>query len=225
MSLQKIFQKLKSAEVADSWLMHTSVMQHVVKDGLLVFNYLAPKTRLCQRVKAGSLGKGNSIHPSAIIDYDHVIIGDSCIIGKNVVIEKNTIIGDQVTIEEGVVIGSEGFELRRAAGQIIPVVHLGGVIIHDNVRIGSHTCIDKSSFSEYTEIGTSSVIMADVHIGHGIKIGQNVVIQEATMIGGHAIIGNLVAIGRHCSLSDDITLGESTVVSDSTVVTHDIRNN
>ena len=57
MSLQKIFQKLKSAEVADSWLMHTLVMQHVVKNGLLVFNYLAPKTRLCQRVKADHLEK------------------------------------------------------------------------------------------------------------------------------------------------------------------------
>ncbi|MGA2105048.1 DapH/DapD/GlmU-related protein [Methanoregula sp.] len=224
MSLQKIFQKLKSAEVADSWLMHTLVMQHVVKNGLLVFNYLAPKTRLCQRVKAGSLGKGNSIHPSAIIDYDHVIIGDSCVIGKNVVIEKNTIIGDQVTIEEGVVIGSEGFELRRAAGQIIPVVHLGGVIIHDNVRIGSHTCIDKSSFSEYTEIGASSIILADVEIGHNVKIGQHVTIAESTMIGGYSRIANGVNIGRRCSLSDSLSLGEGVVIPDGVVLTREIKS-
>jgi UDP-3-O-[3-hydroxymyristoyl] glucosamine N-acyltransferase len=223
MILQKIFQRLKSADVADSWLMHTSVMQYFIKVCLTFFNYLAPKTRLCQRVKAGSLGKDNMIHPTAIIDYDQVIIGDSCVIEGKVVIEKNTIIGNHVTIGEGAVIGSEGFELRRIAGEIIPVAHLGGVIIHDNVHIGPHACVDKSSFSEYTEIGDSSDIMAAVQVGHGIKIGQNVIVMEATMIGGYAKIGNRVKIGRRCSISDGISLDDGVDIPDYTVVTREMK--
>jgi len=223
MILQIFFLKMKSAVVADSWFMHTSVMQYFTKICLHFFNYFAPKTRLYQRVKVGSLGKGNTIHPTAIIDYDQVIIGDFCIIDKNVVIEKNSIIGNHVTIGQGVVIGSEGFELRRIAGEIIPVAHLGGVIIHDNVFISPHACIDKSSLGEYTEIGESSVIMTGVEVGHGIKIGQNVTVSEGTMIGGYARIGNRVKIGKRCSITDGISLDEDVVIPDYTIVTRDVK--
>jgi len=223
MILQKIFLKLKSADVADSWFMHTSVMQYFMKACLLFFNYAAPKTHLCRRIRTGSLGKENMIHPTAIIDYDKVMIGDFCTIEKNVVIEKNSIIGNHVVIEEGVVIGSEGFELRRIAGEIIPVAHLGGVIIHDNVCIGSHTCIDKSSLGEYTEIGESSTILSRVQVGHGIKIGKDVIVSNGTMIGGYTKIGDRVRIGRHCSVSDGISLVEDSIIPDYTLVTHDVK--
>jgi UDP-3-O-[3-hydroxymyristoyl] glucosamine N-acyltransferase len=223
MILQKIFLKMKSPRIADSWFMHTSVMQYSMKVCLKFFNYLAPKTRLCQRVKAGSLGKGNKIHPTAIIDYERVIIGNFCNIEKNVVIEKNIIIGNNVTIGNGAVIGSEGFELRKIAGEIIPVVHLGGVIIHDNVHICSRVCIDKSSLGEYTEIGESSVIMNDVEVGHGIKIGQKVTISEGSMIGGYARIGDRVKIGKRCSIADGISLGEGVVIPDYSVVTREVK--
>lgn len=225
MILQNIFLKMKSAAVADSWLMHTFVMQYFIKICLLFFNYFAPKTRLCQRVRIGSLGKGNTIHPTAIIDFQQVIIGDFCSIEKNVVIEKNTIIGNHVTIGPNVVIGSEGFELRRISGEIIPVAHLGGVIIHDNVCIGSRVCIDKSSLGEYTEIGESSTILSYVQIGHGISIGKDVTISEGTMVGGYARIGDRVTIGKHCSISDGILLDEDIVIPDHTVVTRDIKRN
>jgi UDP-3-O-[3-hydroxymyristoyl] glucosamine N-acyltransferase len=223
MILQKIFLKLKSPAVADSWFMHTSAMQYSMKVCLTFFNYLVPKTRLCQRVKVGTLGKGNEIHPTAIIDYERVIIGNFCTIEKKVVIEKNTIIGNNVSIGNGAVIGSEGFELRKIAGEIIPVVHLGGVIIHDNVHIDARVCIDKSSLGEYTEIGESSVIMAGVEVGHGIKIGQKVTISEGSMIGGYAKIGDHVKIGKRCSIADGISLGEGVVIPDYSVVTREVK--
>ncbi|WP_321504140.1 DapH/DapD/GlmU-related protein [uncultured Methanoregula sp.] len=223
MILQRCFLKLKSAAVADSWFMHTSVMQYLIKTGLYFFNRIAPKTPLCQRVRAGSLGKNNDIHPTAIIDYDRVIIGDFCTIGENAVIEKNTIIGSHVTIGPGVVIGSEGFEVRRFKDEIIPVAHLGGVIIHDNVSVGPRTCIDKSSLGEYTEIGESTRLLGGVEVGHGIKIGKNVTVSEGTMIGGYSKIGDRVIIGRRCSITDGLTLEDDVVLPDNTVVTRDVK--
>jgi len=223
MILQKIFLKLKSAQVADSWVMHTSAMQQVVKTCLKLFNFLAPNLPFWRRVKAGSFGVGNQIHPAAIIDYGRVTIGDCCSIGKNVVIEKNTIIGNHVTLREGAVIGSEGFELRRLAGEIIPVAHLGGVIIHDNVCIGSRVCIDKSSFGEYTEIGESTVILDGVEVGHNIKIGKEVIVSEGTMIGGYSKIGDRVRIGKKCSIADGLSLGDDAVIPDYAVVTRDVK--
>jgi UDP-3-O-[3-hydroxymyristoyl] glucosamine N-acyltransferase len=223
MILQKIFLKMKSADVADSWFMHTALMQYFMKICLIFFNYFAPKTRLCQRVKVGSLGNESMIHPTAIIDYDRVIIGDFCTIGEKVVIEKNTIIGNHVTIGQGVVIGSEGFEVRRFKDEIIPVAHLGGVIIHDNVFVGPRTCIDKSSLGEYTEIGESTHLLEGVEVGHGIKIGNNVTVSEGTMIGGYSKIGNRAMIGKHCSITDGLRLDDDVVLPDNSVVTRDVK--
>jgi UDP-3-O-[3-hydroxymyristoyl] glucosamine N-acyltransferase len=221
---QKIFLKMKSPGVADSWLMRTSVMQYIMKYSIRIFNVLAPRTGLFQRVRAGSLGPGNEIDPTAIIDYPRVIIGAGCKIGKMVVIEKNTIIGSNVTIGEFSVIGSEGFELRRLSGEIVPVAHLGGVIIHDNVTLGPRVCIDKSSLGEYTEIGENSVIREGVEVGHGIRIGRNVTVMEGTMIGGNAIIGNNVKIGRRCSTADGLSFGDNVVIPDHAVVTRDMES-
>jgi UDP-3-O-[3-hydroxymyristoyl] glucosamine N-acyltransferase len=221
---QKIFLKMKSPGVADSWLMRTSVMQYIMKYSIRIFNVLAPRTGLFQRVRAGSLGPGNEIDPTAIIDYPRVIIGAGCKIGKMVVIEKNTIIGSNVTIGEFSVIGSEGFELRRLSGEIVPVAHLGGVIIHDNVTLGPRVCIDKSSLGEYTEIGENSVIREGVEVGHGIRIGRNVTVMEGTMIGGNAIIGNNAKIGRRCSTADGLSFGDNVVIPDHAVVTRDMES-
>jgi UDP-3-O-[3-hydroxymyristoyl] glucosamine N-acyltransferase len=223
MILQTIFLKLKSARVADSWIMHTAVMQHLAKSSLKVFNHVAPTLPICRRVKRGTLGKGNRIHPTAIIDHDHVIIGDDCTIGEHAVIEKNTIIGNHVTIGPEAVIGSEGFELRKVAGEIVRVAHLGGVIIGDNAKIGPRACIDKSVLSEYTHVGASTEIGAGVEIGHGIQIGREVVVSEGTMVGGYSHIGNHVRIGKRCSIADGLTLGEDTTIPDYAVVTRNVK--
>lgn len=223
MILQKIFLKLKSPGIADSRFMHTAFMQHFVKVCLILYNAVAPRTGLCQRVKKGMLGTGNSIHPSAIIDYDRVIIGNNCTIGHQVVIEKNTLLGNNVIIGDGAVIGSEGFELRRIAGGLIPVAHLGGVIIRDNARIGPHTCVDRSALDEYTEVGESADISSRVQIGHGITVGSSVSIGEGTMIGGYSFIGSGTRIGRRCSLADGISVAEGCDIPDNTIVTRSMK--
>jgi UDP-3-O-[3-hydroxymyristoyl] glucosamine N-acyltransferase len=223
MILQKIFLKLKSSQIADSRFMHTSVMQHVIISSLKVFNVVAPKLPICRRVKKGSLGEGCRIHPTALIDRDHVIIGNDCTIGEYVVIERNTLIGDHVTISAEAVIGSEGFELRRVAGEIVPVAHIGGVIIGDNAVIGCRACIDKSVLSEFTEVGASSVIGDGVEVGHGIKIGKDVEVAEGTMIGGYSHIGDRVRIGKRCSIADGLTLGDDVTIPDYAVVTRDVK--
>lgn len=223
MILQKVFLKLKSAEIADSRFMRAPAMQHAVKNCLRLFNRIAPRLPLCRRVGKGSLGATTTIHPTAIIDYPRVVIGNGCMIGGHVVIEQNTIIGNNVIIHDHAVIGSEGFELRRIAGEIVPIIHLGGVIIHDNVSIGSRTCIDKSVLGEYTEIGESTLIEENVEVGHGITIGSNVIIGGGTMIGGYSAIGDSVRIGRRCSFADGLTIGAGAVITDYTIQTRAVK--
>jgi UDP-3-O-[3-hydroxymyristoyl] glucosamine N-acyltransferase len=223
MITEKIVRLTKSTRFADSWLVHTKIMQTFFKYCLKLDNYLLTRTPLFQQVITGSIGTGNHIHPTAIIDQDHVVIGNYCTIGKNVVIEKSTVIGNHVVIEDRAVIGSEGFAFRRVAGELLPVVHIGGVIIHDRVWIGRSVCIDKSSRGKNTEIGLDAHIHANTNIGHGVIIGKGTTLAEGTWVGGYAKIGNYVQIGRDSSLADAITLEDRVIVPDLTVVTRDIK--
>ena len=223
MITEKIFKKIKSPQIANSRIAHSKIMQFFFKYSLKSYNFLVSRTSFFQHGLNGSCGTGNSIHPTAIIERKNVVMGNLCTIGKNVIIEKNTIIGNNVTIEEGAVIGSEGFEFRRIAGELVPIVHTGGVIIHDNVRIGRSVCIDKSSLGTYTEIGDSSYIHPCTHIGHGVKIGQGTTLAQGTMVGGYADIGSRVRIGRDSSLADAIALEDEVRVPDCTIVTRSIK--
>ena len=223
MITEKLFKKIKSPQISNSRLAHSKIVQIFFKHGLRGYNFLVSHTPLFQHRIKGSCGTGNNIHSSAIIDRKNVVIGNFCMIGKNVIIEKNTIIGNHVTIQEGAVLGSEGFEFRRIAGEIVPIVHTGGVIIHDNVIIGQSVCIDKSSFGNYTEIGESSYIHARTNIGHGVRIGKGAVLAQGTIVGGYADIGKQVRIGRDVSLADEIILDDEVCVPDCAVVTRDLR--
>jgi UDP-3-O-[3-hydroxymyristoyl] glucosamine N-acyltransferase len=197
-------------------------MQWVFVFNLKLYNALAAKTGLLNKKIAGSCGCKNTISPSADIDFKHAVIGNFCQIGNRVIVGKNTVLGNNVIIGSGTIIGSEGFEIRRIRDELIPVVHVGGVTIHNNVVIGSHVCIDKSLFGDFTEIMENSRIDDYVHVAHGVTIGRCCSIAASVMIGGKVIIGDNVRIGLGAKISDQITIGDGATISMGSVVTKDV---
>lgn len=197
-------------------------MQLVFALNLKLYNGLAAKTRFLDKKIVGSRGSKNTISSSADIDFNHAVIGNSCHIGNQVVVGKNTIIGNNVIIGSGTIVGSEGFEIRRIRDELIPVVHVGGVTIHDNTVIGSHVCIDKSLFGEFTEIMENSRIDDSVHVAHGVIIGKRCSIAASVMIGGKVTIGDNVRIGPGAKISDQIIIADGAIISMGSVVTKDV---
>lgn len=168
------------------------------------------------------------IHPSSIIDPEadiapDVFIGPLCVIGKvkiesgsiiygNVTLYDNTIIGKNVTINSGTVIGAEGFGYNRMpSGEPIQFPHIGGVIIEDNVDIGSNTSIDRGALS-YTHIKKGAKIDNLVHIAHNVVVGEYAYVIANAMIGGSTIIGDKAYIAPSASLRDQIVIGEESLV-------------
>ena len=100
------------------------------------------------------------IHPTAFVDPEARIhpncfvgpfpyigkatIGDGCILYGHNHIYDNVVIGQKVIIHAGTVIGADGFGYEKnESGEFEKFPHIGGVIIEDNVEIGSNTCIDR----------------------------------------------------------------------------------
>jgi len=222
MIIQKIIQIAKSPKIAKSWLAKNRLTQGCFKVYLTCYNYLAMKTGIVGKTIRGSFGRQNTISPLAVITYDRVVIGDFCSFGNRAVIEKNSRIGNRVVIGPGTVVSSEGFEIRRIGGELVPIVHVGGVTIHDDTVIGSYVCIDKSVYGSDTEIMEKTRIDNFVHVAHGVKIGKRCSIGASAMIGGKVIIGDNVTVGLRAIISDQIEIGDGAIISQGAVVTKNV---
>jgi UDP-3-O-[3-hydroxymyristoyl] glucosamine N-acyltransferase len=161
------------------------------------------------------------IHPSAVV-ADEAVIGNQCVIGSNVYIGPEVKIGDNCVIQAGTSIGGDGFGYARdASGSLYKQAHVGGVIIGDNVELGSNNSIDTGIFDP-TVIETGTKTDNLVHIAHEASVGPDVLIayccglsgnarvenhcylHPGAMVANHTSIGEGCEIGMHASVLDDI---------------------
>ncbi|MDD5144297.1 DapH/DapD/GlmU-related protein, partial [Methanoregula sp.] len=192
MIIEKLFRIIKNPALRNSWVVKSRILQEGLITCFLLYNSVASKTGLFKKRIGRSCGKRNVIDPHAVVASNNLILGNDCHICANVVLGPSTRIGDNVIIESGTIVGSEGFEIRRIGDRLIPVVHVGGVNICNNVVIGSHVCIDKSLSGKSTEISEHSWIGDYDHVAHGVRIGKHCTIASSVMIGGKVTIGDAV---------------------------------
>jgi len=181
------------------------------------------------------------IHPSAII-HPEAKIAENCHIGpytyigkceisEGTIIQANCYINDSVTIgknviiQAGAVIGNDGFGYQRnKEGALEKFPHIGGVIIKDNVEIGSNTSIDRGALG-YTVIEEGVKIDNLVHISHNVKVGKHSVIIANTVIGGSTIIGEYTWLSPSVSILDQLIVGKNVIIGVGAVVTKNIPDN
>ena len=181
------------------------------------------------------------IHPTAFIDENskignnvyigpntvvkNCIIGDNCIIYGNCFVFENTIIGNNVIINPGTVIGADGFGYKRNdQGIIEKFPHLGGVIIEDDVEIGSNTSIDKGTLGN-TIIKKGVKIDNLVHIAHNVVINEHCMLIANCMIGGSVEIGEKSWIAPSASVINGVKIGKNVTIGMGAVVTKNIPDN
>lgn len=132
--------------------------------------------------------------------------------------------GTNVEIGYYTVIGNQGFSIaRHKDGTPYQVPHYGGVIIGDNVRIGSNCCIDRGT-KPHTPTRIANNVMIDnlVHIGHNARIGDGTIIVAGAVIGGSSVIGKNCYIGENVSIKQHIKIGDQVIVGAGAVVLKDV---
>jgi len=157
-----------------------------------------------------------------------VVIGDDCKIGArtelkaNVSIYPQVIIGKSCTIHSGSVIGSDGFGYAvDTDGSWTKMLHLGGVIIGDNVEIGSNTSIDRGMIDN-TVIGNNVIIDNLVQIAHNVSIGDRTAIAGCVGIAGSTSIGKSCLIGGASNIVGHITIGDKVTITGASSVSHSL---
>ena len=187
-----------------------------------------------------SLARPNpGIHPSAVVDATAVIapdasIGAHCFIGEGsrvgarsilhpgVMIGANVRIGADVIVHGGTVIGADGFGYERnESGELEKFPHIGGVVIDDDVEIGSNTSIDRGSLGD-TVIGSGTRIDNQCHISHNVQIGRHVAVIAQSMIGGSCSIGDNAWLAPGALVMNQIKIGKNATVGLGAVVVKDV---
>ena len=92
------------------------------------------------------------------------------------------------------------------------LLHLGNVILQDDVEIGANTAIDRGVFGA-TVIGQGTKIDNLVHIAHNVVIGRHCLIlgqvgfAGSTRVGDYTVVASQSGIADHLKIGNQITIG------------------
>ncbi|MEY2964067.1 MAG: hypothetical protein RL754_1328 [Bacteroidota bacterium] len=168
------------------------------------------------------IGEGTIISAGVIIEQE-AIIGRHCYIGPGAKVLRGCVLGDHVRLEAGAVIGADGFGYAPdGSGQYHRIPQLGNVVIEDRVSIGANTTIDRATLGS-TRICQGTKIDNQCQIAHNVEIGSNTVLAAqvgvagSTIIGKNCMIGGQVGIVGHLKIGDNVNiLAQSGVMNDVT---------
>ncbi|MBK8956771.1 MAG: UDP-3-O-(3-hydroxymyristoyl)glucosamine N-acyltransferase [Saprospiraceae bacterium] len=219
---------------------HQSLEDLVKAEGNQTFIFTeAPKETFIQILQKLFVSPPQAmIHPNAIIDPEakidnNVSIGAFCLIGKceigegsiihsHVVVHDQSKIGKRVLIKSHTTIGSDGFGYSKTQeGHYVKFPHLGGVVLEDDVEVGSNTCIDRGTLGN-TVIGQNSKIDNLVHVAHNVKLGKNCLVIANVLIGGSTELGDDCWVAPSATLRDGLKITSGVTIGMGALVTKDL---
>jgi UDP-3-O-[3-hydroxymyristoyl] glucosamine N-acyltransferase len=196
----------------------TCVMGSRVHTGAGV--YLGPYVVVGDDVQ---IGDRVQVHAHAVLE-DGVRVGADSILHPRVTVRRGCVLGARVVLQTGAVIGSDGFGYARdARRRHVLIPHIGTVVLEDDVEIGANSTIDRATLGT-TRIGRGTKLDNYVHIGHNVRIGEDVAMAAACFIAGSVRIGDRVLIGGMSGVADHLTVGDDAIIMADTVVTRDVES-
>lgn len=174
------------------------------------------------------------IHPTAIIG-EGVEIGQGVEIGPYCIIEGEVKIGDETTIKSHSTI--KGIVTIGERNTIFSYCSIGEEP-QDFSYKGERTKVeigDKNTLREYvsihrgtlkqdglTKVGNSNYLMAYVHLGHDVIIGNNILMANNTNLAGHVEVGDKVILSGGTLISQFVRIGRSAYIGGASGIHKDI---
>lgn len=157
------------------------------------------------------------IHPSVQMGNACAIgpgvrIGAGTLVGNNVTIGAGAIIGERCVIKSGAVIGEDGFGFERdESGLPVRLVHLGGVMIGNDVEIGSLTTVCRGTLRD-TVIEDSAKIDDHVHIAHNVIVRRGAMVIACAEVSGGVEVGEFSWVGPNASIIQQLKIGSGSLI-------------
>jgi UDP-3-O-[3-hydroxymyristoyl] glucosamine N-acyltransferase len=180
--------------------------------------------------ESARIGRNVAIGAYAVISA-YADVGDNCLIGahafigeaveiaagcdirSNASIYAGTTIGQRVIVHAGAVLGSDGFGFVRdeQSGRYEKFPQIGTLHIGDDVEIGANCTLDRGAL-DATVIGRGTKLDNLVHVGHNVRIGEDVVIAAQTGISGSSVIEDNAVIAGQVGIADHVTVESGAIL-------------
>ncbi len=162
------------------------------------------------------IGKNVKISPFCVIG-PNVEIGNDCELHPHVVILKHTKIGHNNTFYPFCSIGGDPQDYTYK-GEDTELIIGDGNIFHENITLNRGTLKEKG----VTRIGSNSLFMSYVHVGHDSIIGNNITIVSSCNLAGHVRVEDDVIIGGGTSIAQFVHLRKGCYIGGASAVNKDI---
>lgn len=153
-------------------------------------------------------GEGVRIGPFCVIEGD-VTLEDGVELISHVCIRGPVRIGARTRLYPGACIGFEPQDFKYTPG-----MRTAGVVIGSDCLIREHVTIHASTKPDVpTSVGNKCFLMATTHLGHDVRIGNNVVMVNGAGIAGHGEVGDNVILSGAALVHQFVRIGRYAMIS------------
>ncbi|MER3631736.1 MAG: acyl-[acyl-carrier-protein]--UDP-N-acetylglucosamine O-acyltransferase [Blastocatellia bacterium] len=160
-------------------------------------------------------GEDCKIGPFSIIG-DNVSLGRGVRIDSHSVIDGRTTIGDETHIFPFVSIGLAPQDLKYGGEETETIIGSRNQI-REFVTIHRGT----SGGGGKTMLGDDNLLMAQAHVAHDCRIGNNVIMANAATLAGHVEIGDRANVGAYSGVHQFCRVGTEAFIGGYSVVVKD----
>ncbi len=174
------------------------------------------------------------IHPTAVVDagakLGDVTVGPLAVIEAGATLADGVVVGPHAVIHGGVTLASN---VQVGAHAV-----LGGLpqdLKHDPrqatvLTVGADTVFREfvtahrgsSTGTGRTEIGARCYFMANSHVAHDCRIGDDAMFANSAAVGGHAIVGDGALLGGLCAVHQHARVGRLAMVGGGAMCAQDV---
>jgi UDP-N-acetylglucosamine acyltransferase len=171
------------------------------------------------------------IHPTAVIDPkaqidENVEIGPFTVIGEDVQIGAGTKIGPHCIFEFCTVGKNNLFTGAAYVGMPPQDWSYKGehkrFIMGDNNVIRENVSLHRGAHTDVTTMGSNCMLMANSHLGHDCRVGDNVVMVNCASAAGHVEIGDRALISGLAGIHQFTRIGKLAMISGGGMANQDI---
>jgi UDP-N-acetylglucosamine acyltransferase len=176
-------------------------------------NKISKLSKLCSSL---TIGKNNMIGDNVKI-MENVIIGNNNKIYDNTIIYPNTTIGNNNVILNNNIIGEHSIEAKYDFTDKV----------FNGLQIGNNNFLHISNkifngFHKNTVIGNNNKILGEVHLGHDVKIKNNVHIYPRALLSGFVEMNDYSGAGVSCVIHQRKKIGNYAFLGMNNTITKDV---
>ncbi len=179
-------------------------------------------------------GVRTSIHPSSIIESgarigEGVTIGPFCHVGPDVVLDEGVVLLSHVAVSGVTSVGArcKVFPFASIGHQPQDLKYRGerstltigaDCVIREGVTMNPGT----ESGGLATVVGARCAFLANSHVAHDCRVGDDVVLSNNVMLAGHTHIGDFAILGGGAAVHQYVRIGAHAFIGGLSGVEHDV---